>query len=80
MNAQILSSPRWSTSSFADAADTSPMELSQLGAHIARCNGCRERWFTLRCVADALHDFVSRRIVTTLVVATAVIGISSLLL
>ena len=74
MNAQALPSSRWSTSSFSHAADTSPLELRELGAHLARCKGCRGRWFVLRCVADALHDFVVRRFVTTLVVATALIG------
>jgi hypothetical protein len=74
MNARVLPSSRWSTSSFSHAADTSPMELRELGAHLARCQGCRSRWFALQCVNDALHDFIARRFVTTLVVATALIG------
>jgi len=77
MNARVLPSPRWSTSSFSHAADTSPMELNDLGAHLARCRGCRSRWFALQCVNDALHDFVARRFVTTLVVAAVVIGIGT---
>jgi len=77
MNARVLSSSCWSTSSFSHAADTSPMELSELGAHLARCKGSRSRWFVLQCVNDALHDFVAHRFVTTLVVATALIGIGT---
>jgi hypothetical protein len=53
------------------------MELSELGAHLARCKGSRSRWFVLQCVNDALHDFVAHRFVTTLVVATALIGIGT---
>ena len=77
MTAQALPSHHWSTSSFSHAADTSPRELRELGAHLALCKGCRGRWFALHCVADALHDFVVRRFVTTLVVATALIGIGT---
>ena len=67
--------PRWSTASIADATDTAPMELRELGAHVTRCNGCRGRWFALQCAADAVHDFVAPRFVTTLLIATAVIGL-----
>jgi hypothetical protein len=77
MNARVLTPPRWSTSSFSHAADASPMELRELGAHLADCMGCRSRWFAFQCVSDALHDFVARRFVTTLVVATALIGIGT---
>ena len=69
-------SPRWTTASLSGAADTTPMELSELQAHIGRCNGSRGRWFMLRCIADAVHDFVAPRFVTTLCIAGAVIGIA----
>ncbi len=74
MNARVLPFSRWSTSSYSHAADTSATEMRELGAHLAACKGCRGRWFALQCVADALHDFVVRRFVTTVVVATALIG------
>lgn len=80
MNAQVLPSTRWSTSSFSHTTDTSPVELRELGAHLARCKGCRGRWFALQCVADALHDFVVGRFVTTVVVATALMGLGALAL
>lgn len=73
-------SPRWNTAAIPDAADTSPMELSELGAHIERCNGCRGRWFALHCAADAVHDFVAPRFVTTLLVAGVVTGFAALAL
>ncbi len=80
MNAQVLPSTRWSTSSFSHTTDTSPVELRELGAHLARCKGCRGRWFAFQCVADALHDFVVGRFVTTVVVATALMGLGALAL
>ena len=80
MNSPAAVSPRWTTASFSDSADTSPMELSELGAHVSRCNGSRGRWFTLRCLADTVHDFVAPRFVTTLFIASAVIGVAAFVL
>ena len=77
MNAQVLPSSRWSTSSFSQPTDTSPMELRELGAHLVRCKGCCGRWFAFQCVTEGLHDFVVRRFVTTVVVATALMGIGT---
>lgn len=80
MNAHVNPLPRWATATFTDDTDSAPMELLELGAHVTRCNGCRSRWFQLRCMADAVHDIVAPRIVTTLVVASAVIGAVALVL
>jgi hypothetical protein len=68
--------PRWNTSSFGHTADTSPAELSQLGAHLRACRGISGRWFSLRCGGEAVHRFLAARIVTTLcVVALLVAGV-----
>lgn len=80
MNPHAVTSPRWTTASFADSTDTSPMELSALGAHIKRCEGCRGRWFTLRCAVDAVHGFAAPRFMTTLVIAAAVVALVALAL
>ena len=80
MHAHAARSPRWTTATLADATDSAPMELRELGAHVSRCNGCRGRWFALRCAADAVHDFVAPRFVTTLCIVTAVIGLTALAL
>jgi hypothetical protein len=80
MTTQSVHSPRWTTASIPDATDTSPMELSELGEHIDRCNHSRGRWFALRCAADAVHDFVAPRFVTTLLVAGLLIGVAALAL
>ena len=80
MNAHAVTPPRWSTAAIAGAADTSPMELSDLSAHVGHCNGCRGRWFTLRCMADTVHQFAAPRFVTTLVIAAGLIGVAALVL
>ena len=80
MNAHAVTPPRWTTAAISDAAETSPMELSNLSAHVGDCNGCRGRWFTLRCMADAVHLFIAPRFVTTLVIAAGAIGLAALVL
>ena len=80
MRAAAIHTPNWSTSSYPQDADTTPMELSALGAHIDLCKGCRGRWFSLRCAAEALHDVVATRFVTTLVVVALALGAAAFLL
>jgi hypothetical protein len=80
MNRLAVTSPRWSTATLANAVDTSPLELRDLGAHVSRCNGCRGRLFALRCAIDAIHGFVAPRFMTTLFIAGTVIGLTTLVL
>jgi len=70
--------PFWSTASFGDSTDTSPMELSALGEHLDVCKGTNSRWFALQCVGEAMNGFIATRFVTTLVVATLLIGAASM--
>jgi hypothetical protein len=72
--------PFWSTASFGDSASASALELSGLQEHMLSCRGAHERFFALRCLADAADRFISARLVTTLVVAAFAIGVTSLLL
>ena len=72
--------PFWSTASFGDTVETTPMELSALGEHLNRCLGSRGRFFALGCVAETMNGFVAPRFVTTLVVAALLIGAGSLVL
>ena len=71
--------PFWATATLDGAVDTSPMELSALGAHVDHCNGSRGRMFGLRCVADTIHGFIAPRFVTTLIVIGFVFGVVSLI-
>lgn len=80
MNTQTISTPLWSTASFADAPDTSPMEITQLGDHFDRCQGARGRLFKLQCVAESMNGFMAPRFVTTLVVVSMLIGAASLVI
>ena len=77
MHTPPITLPLWSTASLGDEAETSPMELSALGAHMAACKSLKGRLFSARCAAEAMHGFVAGRMVTTLVVAALLIGISS---
>jgi hypothetical protein len=71
--------PFWSTASFGNTADTSPMELSELGEHLDICQQAHGRWFVLHCAAESLSGFVSARLVTVLAVVALLIGGVSLL-
>ncbi len=78
MTEQNTHGPSWSTASFGDTVDTSPMELSALGEHLHLCRSLSGRLFVLRCGAEAVQGFVAARFVTTVVVLTLVIGVGSL--
>jgi hypothetical protein len=75
MNTDHTAQPRWATSSFATEGDSLPMELSALGEHLEHCRRLTGRLFALHCAADAIHRFVAPRFVTTLTVASLLIGI-----
>ncbi|MDO8419537.1 MAG: hypothetical protein Q7S90_05815 [Rubrivivax sp.] len=80
MNARSLPSgptmagPRWSTACFGDSTDTTPMELTALGEHVSLCRAAGGRFSGLRCGIDAVHGMVASRFVTTLILATVLIG------
>ena len=57
--------PRWSTSSFGSAPDTSPLELAALVTHLKRCNRQRDSLFALRCVGEAMDEFAAPRLIST---------------
>jgi hypothetical protein len=59
------SGPYWSTASFGDTPDTSPMELSALGEHLDVCRGLRGRLFAARCRVEGVRGFVASHLVTT---------------
>jgi hypothetical protein len=61
MKTDVMATPLWSTASFGEAADTSPMELSDLGEHLQHCSARSGRWARLRCAAESMNGFVSTR-------------------
>ncbi len=80
MSKSIIFKSRWSTASFGDAADASPLELSALGAHLELCQRSHGRLFSLQCAAQTMHGFVVGRFVTTVVVVALLIGVISMVL
>ena len=80
MSTHNTPAPRWSTSSFGDAADTSPMDLLALGNHLNLCKGARGRLFTLHCIAEITNRIVAPRFVTTLFVVAVIVGLGSMVL
>jgi hypothetical protein len=80
MKTTTLATPLWSTASFGDAADTSPMELSELGEHLQHCSARSGKWARLRCAAESMNGFVSTRLVTTLALLSLPILLLALLL
>ena len=80
MNSRAVATPSWTTASFGDAPDTSPMELSALEDHLGVCRQSHGRLFSVQCLAEAMHGFTAPRLVTTLVLVAVVTGAASLLL
>jgi hypothetical protein len=80
MKTDVIATPSWSTASFGDAVDTSPMELSALGEHLQHCTATHGLLVRLRCAAEAMNGFVTARFVTTLVLLAVPILALALLL
>jgi hypothetical protein len=80
VNTHVIAIPSWSTASYGDKAETSPMELSALGEHLDLCKSAHGRMFALHCVAQSMHGFLAARFMTTLVVFAVVIGVAFLVL
>ncbi len=80
MKTDVMATPFWSTASFGDTADTSPMELSELGEHLQHCSAQSGRWARLRIAAESMNGFVSTRLVTTLALLSLPILLLALLL
>ena len=55
------------------------MELSALGDHLDDCRKTQSGWFLVRCFGDGLHQFMASRFVTTLFVATVLMGAFALM-
>jgi hypothetical protein len=80
MKIDVLAAPCWSTASFGDAAQTSPMELSVLGEHLQHCSATPGPLVRLRCAAESMNGFVSARFVTTLALLSLPLLVLALLL
>lgn len=63
---------RWLTSSFGAQADTSPVELADLGEHLGKCRRANGRLVILQGAWTATTGFVHSRLMTTLLALAAV--------
>ena len=75
MKVKIADLPSWSTASYSGKPDTSKTELSALGEHLNLCRALSGRLFALRCGFEAAKRFMAAHVVTTLVLATLLIGV-----
>jgi hypothetical protein len=80
MNTDALVAPSWSTASFGDAADTSPMELSALADHLDECRDSRGALFALTSLLESASAFLAPRIVSLLITAVLLAAVGSLAL
>lgn len=80
INPQLHILPRWNTASFGDSANTLPMELNALGEHMQQCSRRPGPLFVLWCRAEALHQGLLARFVTSLTLLAAVAGAAALVL
>lgn len=72
-DAPTAAGPRWATSSFGDGCDTTPTELTALGAHVAACRA-GSRFGGLRVVVQAAHRLAAPRLITTVALVLALLG------
>jgi len=80
MNPELSISPRWSTSAYGEPADTSPVDLTELGEHLHLCRGSQGRLFGLHCAAERMNGIVAPRFITTLLVVTMIMTVALLVL
>lgn len=66
--------PLWTTASFGDSADTSPMDLASLCEHLMLCKRAQTRVHRAKHIANAVSQFFSARVVTTAVVVAAALS------
>ncbi len=66
MTGPAIANSRWLTSSFGAHADTLPVELADLGAHIGKCRHANGRLVILQNAWMVTTGFVHSRLVTTL--------------
>lgn len=68
--------PLWRTSCEGDTADTTPMELTALGEHLALCSAGGPRRVALQCGLQRLGGIVMTRLVSAAALLVALIGIA----
>ncbi len=70
----------WSTATFGDSADTSPLELESLGEHLSVCRSGHGQLMALHCAAESMGGFIVSRMVTSVVVVGLLVATVRLVL
>ncbi len=65
---------RWSTAAFSDAADTLPVDLQTLSAHVQRCSGVASHTDRLQGAAHWAGGIVRVRLMSCAVLVALVLG------
>ncbi len=65
----------WTTSSYGDTTDTTPMELDALREHVAQCSRKRGRLSVLAGGLQRVKGFVAGRVMTSLAVVATLAGV-----
>lgn len=71
--------PGWETSSYGHGTDTTPMQLTALGEHLTHCSRPDRTLDVLLAGGDALRCFVLGRLVTSVTLLGAVVGLGWLI-
>lgn len=75
MNSAKPQVAQWSTTCFGLSADTSPMELESLQAHLNTCKSMRGGQFGWQYSAREVTRFLSGRVISSLLVLVLVLSI-----
>ena len=66
----------WTTSSYGDTTETTPMELDALREHVAQCSRGGARMAALLTGMHKAQGFVAGRLMTTLALVAALAGVA----
>ena len=75
----MSAAPVWTTSSYGETTDTTPVDLAVLSEHMAHCTARSGRLVAVQCGVASLRGFVSGRLVTTAALVAALVGTGLLL-
>ena len=80
MTTHSHTAPSWSTSSGADLADTSPMDLDVLRAHLIQCTTRPGHWFAVRRTSRWAQGFLVTRLASTVLAVVVLLGLAAAVL
>ena len=79
MKPHTLAVPQWSTAAFGTPADTLPVDLDMLRAHIERCTQPLRMEVVLQHGARVAFGFVTARVASSVLVLTLLLTVLAML-